>query len=73
MWFYDERNRAAAAQVFQNNGFKTSFTETHDKRAKFWLLASRSAMIERLPEELKRVCGFAESYGGHYDQCNPQL
>lgn len=73
MWFYDERNRTGALGVFAKNGFEAKTAETYDKRTKYWLLASRSTMIDRIQEELKRVHDFATSYGGRYDQCSPQL
>jgi len=73
IYFRDERNRAAAQDVFATNGFDLKTTETYEKQTRFWLLAVRSTLIERVPEELQRVVAFAESYGGRYQRCDPQL
>ena len=73
MYFYDERNRQAAAGVFLANGFQVRSTETHEKRARFWLLATRSGLIERVPEDCNKVIAFAGSFSGRYIRCTPQL
>lgn len=73
MYFMDERNRMAAADVFSTNGFTTTTAETYDNGTRYWLMATRSTVVDRVPEELQRVVGFAESYGGRYDRWNPLL
>jgi hypothetical protein len=73
MFFNDARNRDAAAAVLQKNGFGVATTETHDLRSKYWLLARRSVLIDRVPDEIQTVVKLAESYGGTYDDCAPEL
>ncbi|MHB8355850.1 MAG: ribonuclease E inhibitor RraB [Vulcanimicrobiaceae bacterium] len=73
MYFNDPRNRAAAIEVFTKNGFAATTAETYEKRTKYWLLAVRATMIERVQQELQRVHEFTNAYGGRYDRCNPQL
>jgi hypothetical protein len=73
MYFRDERNRALAKSVFEGNGFEVKTAETYDKQTKYWLLATRSTLIDRITEELQRVFQVTASYGGRYDRCNPQL
>jgi hypothetical protein len=73
MFFYDERNRQAAERVFLANGFDVRSTETYEKRTKFWLLAVRAAMIDRVPEECGKVIEFSRSYSGRYVRCASQL
>jgi hypothetical protein len=67
VYFYDVRNREAAAEIFRKNSFEVSTTETHTKRARYWLRAVRPAMIDRIPYELQTVFGFVNSYGGRYE------
>ena len=64
MYFRDERNRAAAKSIFESNGFEVATAETYDKDTKYWLLAARSTLIDRVSEELQRVLDFTASYGG---------
>lgn len=73
MYFMDERNRAAAADVFLKNGFDATAAETYEKGTRYWLMATRSAMVDRVPDELLRVAEFSKSYGGRYDRWNPVL
>ncbi len=73
MYFRDERNRAAARAVFEQNGFAVKTAETYENASKYWLLASRSTLIDHVAEELQRVVQFSASYGGRYDRCDPQL
>jgi hypothetical protein len=73
MYFRDERNRVAAGDVFTKNGFSVTTTETFEKATRYWLLAARTAMIDRVPEELQRVHSFTASYGGHFVSCNPRI
>jgi hypothetical protein len=73
MYFMDERNRAAAAEVFLKNGFETKTAETYERETRFWLMATRSALVDRVPDELLRVAEFSKSYGGRYDRWNPLL
>ena len=73
IFFNDDRNRSAAADVFTRNGFTVSTTAAHERRTKYWLLAVKSALIDRVPEDVARVVQFAEHYGGRYRSCNPQL
>lgn len=73
MYFRDERNRLAAKEVFTNNGFEVSTAETYEKESRYWLLAVRSTLIDRVSDELRRVLQFAQSFGGRYDVCNPRL
>jgi hypothetical protein len=67
MYFNDPRNREAATKVFQKNSFEVTATETYQKRTRYWLLAVRSAMIDRVPQEIQQVYGFVQSYGGRYE------
>jgi hypothetical protein len=71
MYFKDERNRAAAAEIFVKNGFDTKTAETYENGTKFWLMATRSALVDRVPDELLRVADFSKSYGGRYDRWTP--
>jgi hypothetical protein len=73
MFFYDERNRDAARSIFEDNGFSVSTAETYDGRAKYWQLASRTCMVDKVLEEVGRVYGFVKQYGGRYNSCNPKL
>jgi hypothetical protein len=73
MYFRDERSRAAARSVFEQNGFAVKTAETYEKSTKYWLLAARSTLIDQVAEELQRVVQFGTSYGGRYDRCDPQL
>lgn len=73
MYFRDERNRAAAKSIFESNGFEVATAETYDKDTKYWLLAARSTLIDRVSEELQRVLDFTASYGGRYDRFDPKL
>jgi hypothetical protein len=72
-FYMDERNRAAAANVLIENGFTISAAETYENATRFWLLATRSTLVERAPEEWKLVVDLTRRYGGRYDHCNPQL
>lgn len=73
MYFMDERNRGAAAEVFSTNGFQTTTADTYENGTRYWLMATRSTMVDRVPDELLRVAEFAKSYGGRYDRWNPLI
>jgi hypothetical protein len=73
MFFYDPRNRDAARGVFAENGFTVTTAETYDGRAKYWLLASRTCLVDKVLGELGRVYEFSKHYGGRYNSCNPKL
>lgn len=73
MYFRDERNRSAAAEVFTKNGFVVKSAETYENETKYWLLANRSTLIDRVDEEFHRVQQFATSFGARYHSCAPQL
>lgn len=73
MFFNDERNRDAAREICEKNSFEVSAAQTYEGRPKYWLLATRTALIERVSEELQRVEQFAARYGGQYARCNPRL
>jgi hypothetical protein len=73
MYFRDERNRTVAAEAFVKNGFDVRTAETYESETRFWLLATRSTLIDRAPQEFRSVSSFCTRYGGRYDRCEPQL
>jgi hypothetical protein len=66
IWFSDDRNRQAAKAILVQNGFDSSETETYEKGTKYWILASRSAVLDSVETEIGKVARFVRSYGGRY-------
>lgn len=73
MCFNDVRNRAAVEEILEKNNFTVSAAETYEKGTTYWLLAKRSAVIDRAPDEVRTVSRFVTSYGGRYERCAPEL